>query len=222
MKKKYYLFKFDFLLVNIFSIVLFIIMYLISYLLFDYNILNSLLFDKTNWFLVLFYYLLYTFLHELLHSIAYILDGAKFKNITFGIMLEKGILYCLCKQNISKKNILVSTMFPLFFIGIVTYIFGIMYDLDMLTLLSIFNIAGCSGDIIMFMFISKLKNIEFSELDDPVYFAIYSSKDVSKIKHFGLKYEGRVDKIKRDDKRKIVISAFSIFLLLFLLIISFI
>lgn len=208
MKKKYYLFKFDFLLVNVLSIVLFIFMYLISYFLFDYNILNSLLFDKTNWFLILFYYLLYTFIHELLHSIAYVLGGAKFKNITFGIMLEKGILYCLCKQNISRRNILVSTMFPLFFIGIVTYVIGIIYDLDMLTILSIFNISGCSGDIVMFIFISKLKNIEFSELDDPVCFAIYSSKDVSKIKHFGLKYIEKVDKIKRDDKRKIVISVF--------------
>lgn len=222
MKKKYYLFKFDFLFINIFSIVLFIFMYLISYLFFDYNIFSSLLFDKTNWFLIFFYYLLYTFIHELLHSIAYILGGAKFKNITFGIMLEKGILYCLCKQNISKRNILVSTMFPLFFIGIITYIIGVIYNYDILTLLSIFNIAGCSGDIIMFIFISKLKNIEFSEFDDPVYFAIYSNKDVSKVKHIGLKYEGKVEKIKREDKRKIVVSFFSILLLLFLLIISFV
>lgn len=221
MKKKYYLFKFDFLLINIFSLFLFFLMYLISYFIFDYNIFSSLLFDKTNWFLILFYYLLYTFLHELLHAIAYIIGGAKAKNITFGIMLEKGILYCLCKQNISKRNILTSTMFPLFFIGIVTYIIGVTYNLDILTLLSIFNISGCSGDIVMFMFISKLKNIEFSELDDPVYFAIYSGKDVSKIKHFGLKYEGKVEKIKREDKRKIVVSIFSIFLLLFLLFISF-
>lgn len=222
MKKKYYLFKFDFLLVNIISIILFIFMYLISYFLFDYNIFNSLFFEKTNWFLIFFYYLLYTFLHEILHSIAYVLGGAKYKNITYGIMLEKGILYCLCKQNISKKNILVSTMFPLFFIGIVTYIIGIVYGFDILTLLSIFNISGCSGDIVMFMFILKLKNIEFSEFDDPVCFGIYSNKDISKIKHFGLKYEGCVDKVKRDDKRKVVVSFASILLLLFLLIISFI
>lgn len=222
MKKKYYLFKFDFLSVNILSILIFIFMFLISYYLFDYNLFNNLIFDKTNWFLIFFYYLLYTFLHEILHSIAYVLCGAKFNKITYGIMLEKGILYCLCKQNISKKNILVSTMFPLFFIGIVTYIIGIIYNFDILTLLSIFNIAGCSGDIVMFMFILELKNIEFSEYDDPTGFGIYTNKDISKKKHFGLKYVGKVDKLKREDNRKIVSSLFSIIIILFLFIISFI
>ena len=70
--------------------------------------------------------------------------------------------------------------------------------------------------------VSKIKAIEFSELDDPIYFGIYTNKDVSKINHFGLKYRGKDDKIKREDKRKIVISVFSILLLLFLFIISFI
>jgi hypothetical protein len=220
--KKYYLFKFDFVTINILSILLLVVMYFISLFFFDYNLINFLILNDTNIFLIFFYYLLYTFLHELLHSIAYVIGGAKFKNITYGIMLEKGILYCLCKQNISKRNILISTMFPLFFIGILTYIIGIIFRFDILILLSILNIVGCSGDIVMFSFISKLKNIEFSELDDPIYFGIYTNKDVSKINHFGLKYRGKVDKIKREDKRKIVISVFSILLLLFLFIISFI
>ena len=221
MKKRYYLFKFDFFIVNVFSIILLIIMFLISNYFFEYNIFSDLYFKKTNWFLLLFLYLVYTFIHELLHAFAYIINGAKVKNITFGMMLEKGILYCLCKENISKKNILMSTIFPLFFLGLVTYIIGIVCHIDLLVLLSILNISGCSGDILMFMYILKLKNIEFSEMDDPVCFAIYSVKDVSKVKHLGLKYLNKKDGIKRADKRKIVVSAFSIFLILFLLIISF-
>lgn len=66
-----------------------------------------------------------------------------------------------------------------------------------------FNITGCSGDILMFLFISKLnKNIEFTELDDYTSFAIYAYDDISKVKHYGLKYKGCYDKVERNDLRK--------------------
>lgn len=219
--KKYYLYKFDLFKLNVFSIILFFVMYLISLIFFDYNLFFDLIFEKTNWFLLLLCYLIYVLLHEMVHALSYVINGASFKKITFGMMLEKGILYCLCKQNISKKNILISSIMPLVILGFIVYIIGAIYNSKFLMLLSMLNISGCAGDIITFMFISKLKNVEFSEMDDPTYFAIYSSKDISKKKYFGLKYIGKKDSIKRDDLRKVVVSAFSIFLLLFLIIISF-
>jgi hypothetical protein len=81
--------------------------------------------------------------------------------------------------------------------------------------------SGCVGDIAMFNFISKLKNIEFSEFDDPTSFAIYSSNDVSKYKHYGLKFIEKRDSLDRKDLNKIVISRFSILFILFVFIISF-
>ena len=101
MKKRYYLFKLNLTTLNILSIIIFVFMLIISSIFFNFNFLNL----SSNWFGLLFWYLLYTFLHEILHAISYILNGAKFNKVTFGILLEKGILYCLCKQNISKNNI---------------------------------------------------------------------------------------------------------------------
>ena len=217
MKKRYYLFKLNLTTLNILSIIIFVFMLIISSLFFEFNIMNL----SNNWFGLLFWYLVYAFIHEVLHAFSYVVNGAKFNKVTFGILLEKGILYCLCKQNISKKNILISSVCPRVVIGFVTYIISIIYNLPFLMFMSILNIAGSAGDIMTFMYLRKIKSFEFTEMDDPTMFALYSSKDVSKIKHFGLKFVGRQESIKRQDFKKIDISIVSILLMLFLLIMSF-
>ena len=222
MKRKfYYLFKLNGFIINLLPVLILVFMTLITYNVFDYEYLSIVLENDVNYFSFFFLILLYCILHEIIHGLSYFINGAKFKNITFGIMLEKGILYCLCKQNISKRNILISSIAPLILIGFVTYFIGIYFNLPLLVLLSIFNMSGCSGDIVTFMFISRLKDVQFSEFDDPICFALYSSNDLSKYKPFGLKYVGKKDDIKRSDFRKVVVSVISIFILLFLLIISF-
>ena len=217
MKKRYYLFKLNLTALNILSIIILVFLLIISSLFFEFNIMNL----SNNWFGLLFWYLVYAFIHEVLHAFSYVINGAKFNKVTFGILLEKGILYCLCKQNISKKNILISSVCPLVVIGFLTYIISIIYNLPLLMFMSILNIAGSAGDIVTFLYLRKIKSFEFTEMDDPTTFALYSSKDVSKIKHFGLKFVGRQDSIKRQDFKKIDISIVSILLMLFLIIMSF-
>ena len=218
MNKKYYLFKMEMGPLTMVSFILFFIMIGLTYLLGYIESINYVL--NMNIFLLLIIYFSYLFLHELLHSFAYVIYGGKYNKITYGISLELGVLYCLCKQNISKKNILHSLMYPLIFIGIITYIISIIFNLPILLWLSIFNISGCSGDIIMFIFISKLKNIEFSEMDDPISFAIYSKNDVSKISHYGLEYIGEKVKIERNDFTKIKVSKQSYYILAIMIILS--
>lgn len=215
MKKRYYLFKFNLTVLNILSIIILVFMIMISYFIFEYNFLNI-----NNWFILLLYYLIYTIIHEIIHAISYIINGAKSNKITFGIMLEKGILYCLCKQNINRRNILISLMSPLILIGIITYIISIIYKSPLLMLLSILNISGCVGDIVTFLFLRKIKKFEFTEIDDPTMFAVYSNKDVSKISHFGLKFAGKQDTLKRGEFKKIEVSAVSIMLIVFLIIMA--
>ena len=70
---------------------------------------------------------------------------------------------CLCKQNISKKNILISLLFPFIFIGVITYVIGVLFNNSVLIWLSILNISGCSGDLMMFLGLLRLKNFEYSE-----------------------------------------------------------
>ena len=206
MKKKYYLYKMNITAISLFSTVLLIILVILT--MFIYPI--GTFFDY-DFKLIPFvcYYFLYIGFHEVLHSLAYVIYGGKYNKIVYGVLLEKGVLYCLCKQNISKSNILHSLMYPLFFIGIVTYVISVIYKLPTLLFLSILNLSGCAGDIIMFNFISRLKNIEFSEMDDPIAFAIYTDEDISKKKSLGLDYIGCEDKIERNDFKKITISKLS-------------
>lgn len=219
-KKNYYIFKMDLNYLNILSIIILILLFLFNNYIIKYDLFDK-LFEMSNWFKIVFYYFIYAVLHEIIHALSYVINGANFKKIIFGIMLEKGIMYCLCKQNVSKKNILISLMAPLVIIGIFTYIIGVYFDIPMLVLMSIANISGCAGDIVMFKFISKLSNIEFSEFDDATSFALYSSNDVSKVKHSGLIYVGKKDDIVRKDLNKFIISRISIAIILFMFIISF-
>ena len=155
--KKYYLFEMEMVPINVLSFILLFFMIGITYVIdkdFFVSSFND-IFDSYSLFLILI--ILYMVLHEILHSISYCIYGGKFKNIIYGIELEKGVFYCLCKQNINKINILNSLFFPLFYIGVVTYVLGMIFELPFLTWLSIFNIAGCSGDIIMFIFITRRK-----------------------------------------------------------------
>ena len=215
-KKRYYIFSLDMNFLNIFSFIILFGVVGLTYIIDKEFLISSInyTFATERLFLTFVLIFLYLVLHEILHSIGYYIYGAKYKNIVYGIQLEKGIFYCLCKQNINKKNIMNSLMFPLFYIGIVTYILGLCFNNYYLLILSIFNISGCVGDIFTFLFMLKLdRNIEFSEFDDTTSFAIYSDRDLSKNKYFGLKYLETRDKLVRDERIKIKISKVSYIIL---------
>lgn len=200
-KKKYYLFELKPVELNVVCILLLALMFLITIALgIPFNLTDR-MFALTFAFMIPYF-----LLHEVLHSVSYVLNGAKFKNITYGAHLEKGVLCCLCKQNITRRNILISLLFPFIFIGVITYIIGVLINSPVLILLSIMNISGCSGDLMMFLALSKLKNYEYSEYDDPTSFGLYTSEDLSKVKMLGIKYVGTVDKLDRNDLKKIDIN----------------
>lgn len=201
--KKYYLFEMQPTSLNIISTLILFVVVFFTVLLGKFSII----FDNYGISLILL--LPYLVLHEILHSVAYVIHGADFKNITYGAHIEKGILCCLCKQNITKKNILISLVYPLIFIGIITYVIGILTNCGVLIFLSILNISGCSGDIIMFIALSRLENFEFSEYDNPLAFGLYTKEDLSNKKMFGLKYLGTQDELEKKDLKKVRISKVS-------------
>lgn len=221
MKNKYYVYQMNLITLNISSIFLLLIVGLICLLIDKDFVINSIdyLFNGNNTIYFFLYYFIYIILHELLHSLSYVLYGAKFNKIEYGMEIEKGILYCLCKQDISKKNILNSLFFPLFYIGIITLFISYIVNSYMLFLLSVSNIVGCIGDIIMFIFIVRLnKDVKFSECNDSTSFAIKSDKDISDIKPFGLKYLGIKKELDRKMDKKINISKLSLIFILFIII----
>ena len=206
MKEKYYLYEFKTSTLNIVSLLLLLFMVVITYFIMDdYRV------DIT---LTLILVVPYFCFHEVLHSIAYLINGSNFKNITYGVHLEKGILCCLCKEDVSKKNILTSLLFPFIIIGVITYIIGIIINSGVLIVLSICNISGCAGDLVMFYDLVKLKNFKYAEYDNPMAFGIKTKDDMSKYKLFGLNYIGVKDNLEQNDLKKIRISKISIILLL--------
>ena len=204
-EKKYYIFEMNGIILQVISIIILIIMLILTAYL-----SNNIIITNQDLKLIFLLIIPYLILHELLHSIAYVINGAKFKNITYGAHLEKGILCCLCKQNISKRNILISLLFPFVIIGVITYIIGILTNNTVLIWLSILNISGCSADLIMFFDLLKLKDFEYSEYDNPMAFGLYTNKDLSKTKLFGLKYIGETKSLEKNNMKKISISKFSI------------
>ncbi len=216
MKKTYYLFQMKTELLNILSLVLIIIMFIVLYLIYGSRIINVFNEGFAMTFILMMPYFA---LHEVFHSTAYVIHGANFKNITYGAHLEKGVLCCLCKQNITKKNILISLLYPFLFLGIITLIIGIVFKIYPLVLLSLMNISGCTGDFIMFYNLVKIPDFEFSEFDNPIAFALLSDKDLSKLKLPGLLYLDKTDKLERTINKKIDISKSSIiYLLIFIAI----
>ena len=217
MKKKYYLYEMNLMVLNIISILLFFLIIMLTLFFYKIGVIHNWDYSIGIIFILMIPYLA---LHEILHSVAYVLHGADFKNITYGAHLELGLLCCLCKQNITKKNILVSLIYPLFFIGILTYIIGIVMDWPLLIALSIVNISGCAGDIIMFLNFLGIKDFEYSEFDNPISFALYSAKDLSKRKMFGLKYIDHTNQLKREEFKKVTISKTSIIFFLVILLVG--
>lgn len=217
--KQIYKFKLDLIFLNIGSIVLFLLVF-IPILIFKRDL--SLKIDF-NFILLM---VLWMALHELFHGIGFgIFKGVDKKNIKYGIQLESGIFYCMCKQKISKANILTSLMFPFTFIGVITLIIGLLINNSTLILLSLVNIAGAIGDLAMFISILLMpNNIEYIDLDDTTGFFLISSSDLSKSKLIGFKYDSCMDfndeNLKSKVQDKITITKTSYVIMFILLGIS--
>ena len=178
-KEKSYIYKFKLLPANILSLIILFILGFITLCL--VNVLGGSRTYEINFFFF-FYVMVYLGVHELLHGLGYILGGAKAKNIYFGVALEKGLLCCLCRQEISKKNILVSLQMPFMVIGVITYIIGFIIMDHMLILLSICNLVGASMDLVMFIYILGIKKVRYSETDANDEFVLITDEDLTKKK----------------------------------------
>ena len=205
--------KFLMLIVTILSFIIFFSM--------DEEILLSI---SNPYYQILCLLFIFSF-HELLHGIGFRFFGkAESKNINYGISLEKGVLYCSCKEEISKIGILVSLALPLIFLTMVPTLTGILLDINILLYIGIVNLLGASFDIVLFIDIIKFpKDIKYKDLDDEMSFILISNYDLRKYKNLGIKisYVDNYDNelIKSNNIKKIKISKFS-YVSIFLIIIS--
>lgn len=218
-KYKYYTYELDMNVLNILAIILFVVMMGIISLI-GYSFSNITNYSLIGLFILMFGWLMF---HEVLHGIGFfIFKEVKKRNIVFGIALEKGVFYCMCKQKISKKVIFTSLLFPVTIIGIVTLILGIILNNYLLVYLSVFNIVGSIGDIVMTIYFCKCPNdVIYLDLDDCTSFTVLCSRELSKIKVPGIKLvkSGDYDKgMVAKDKRRIVVSKKSWYVLIIVFI----
>ncbi len=215
--KKYYKFDLDVVLANIVAIFILIASIIIFLLL---RKEGSFSFQGIGIVIMLLYFIL----HEIFHGIGYSLFAKDKKNIKYGAVLEKGVFYAMCQEPIGKKAIIVSLLFPLIFLTIITGIIGIIFKLDGLIILSLLNLSGASGDILMLFLIAKLPDdIKYIDYDNNIGCYFVSKHDLSKYKSFGVKYiESKEHKESLINKKipKIYISKQSIPILVFLVILS--
>lgn len=211
--KKAYIYKMKLGPANVLCLGILALMFIVTTLVFKTNLGLS-----TNTFLLFISIVLYLMLHEFLHGVGYFIGGCKSKNIQYGICLEKGIFYAMAYQELTKKNILISLQMPFTVIGVITYIIGIIFNIPVLVLLSIINISGAAMDLAMFIYISKLKNVTYSESGNPDEFVLISDEDLTKRKSLFVKVVDSKDYKKEDyvfpKKKKLVITKYSIIILI--------
>ena len=222
-KKRYYTYKLNMTILNVLAIILLILVAGIVLLL-EHNDNYTMLIDLPMLIIIMFFWLL---LHELLHGIGFALSkDVKKENITFGMFLEKGVFYCMCKQTISKKSALVALLFPVTIIGIITLIIGMIINHYELVFLSVFNIMSSIGDIVMSIYFLKCpSDITYLDLDDCTSFTVLSNNNLDNIKVPGLILDKKGIYNEKEmfakDKRKLVISPAS-YILIFIIILLFI
>ena len=224
-KLTYYTYYLNMVTVNILAIILFIIVGSLVFII-EYQDNYSMTLSLIDFFILMIIWLL---IHEILHGIGFaIFKEVNPKNITFGMYLEKGVFYCMCKQNIGKKVILTSLLFPIIIIGFITLTIGMIINNYELVYLSILNIVSSIGDIVMTIYFLRCpKDIIYLDLDDCTSFTVLSTQSLDHIKVPGiiLSEKGLYDKKKMYslDRRRVVISKLSYLLLgiiLILIIIS--
>lgn len=166
-------------------------------------------------------------LHEILHYIGYLINkSVKSKDLCLGMCLEKGIMYCRCTNEISKKAVMISLLTPFTIIGVLTLVISYIYDMPFLAFLSVSNIAGSYFDLLTFFQLLKMpKNIKFAEYNECDAYYLISEKDLSNIKVPGISLvetkEFDKSKINKNSKR-IELSKISIIIMIILLAVGFI
>lgn len=193
--KKAYVYKMNLVPANFLGLVVFILLLVLTSAL---NIDLLSVFNDLPFILILVLLILYMLLHELLHGIGYRITGSKSNKIKYGVELEKGILYTLVLEEVPKKNILVSLQMPFVIIGIITYILGYILNIPLLLLLSIFNLMGASMDLVMFIYISRIKDVHYAETKASNEFILISKEDLTKKKSLFFRIT-EVKNYKKDD-----------------------
>lgn len=183
MEEKYYKFELDVTKMNIIVLLAFIPFGVLMFIFSDFF---SNTFD--NFYIVFSGLILVFVVHELCHGIGYSLFAKDKSKIKYGIALEKGVLYAMCQDVISKRGIIVSLLFPLIFLTLILGIVGILINNSVIVFLAIVNLLGAVGDIMMITLAIRLpKDTKYIDYNADIGAYFISKKDISNMKTIGFK-----------------------------------
>lgn len=193
--KKIYKYKMNPVLMNISAVILYLLIIIPLYIFYKEELFNV----NISAYVIL---LLWFILHEVFHYLGFLINkNIDAKDLFLGMYIEKGIFYCMCKKEIDKKGILMALSFPFMFIGVITLIIGIIFNINTLIFLSTINLAASIGDILMFIQILRFPNdIKYTDIDDSTGYVIISKKNISNIKTLAIK----LDKVEKYDSKKLI------------------
>lgn len=158
-----------------FSLLLFIFSFIVSLFLSYFVNDNSLNFNITllKIVLLILFYIALLILHEGIHAISFIIFGkAKKGDVSFGVILKHGMIYCTTKRPLTASAYKISLLTPIIFTGIIPLvIFIISGNVGYIFLFSLM-VSGGAGDLIMFNRIRKYPSYQLI-LDHPKAPAFY-------------------------------------------------
>ncbi len=180
-QRKYYRFDMDLKLMNILASLLYIILFIF---IFANNYFDTLDFS----FIAIMGLFLYFAFHEICHGIGYALFAKNKRNIKFGIVMEKGVFYAMCQEEISKKGIIVSLLFPILILTLIPLPLAFYYKNSLILFYALTNFVGAIGDILLTVLVLKLpKDITYIDFDNNIGAYFLCDSDISNVKSLGLK-----------------------------------
>ena len=156
---------------NVFAIVLLIPVAIIGLVLYFWkNGFNLGGMDFSNYLLFMIAFLVLIVVHELIHGVSWaIFSEHHFKDIEFGFMWKYLTPYCTCSVPLSKGQYIFGALMPMFLLGIVPMIVGILTGWFLWLLIGIIMTDAAAGDIMIVWNILNYKTTaqEFVYVDHP-------------------------------------------------------
>lgn len=116
----------------------------------------SITFQIESMLLFFLCYFLLIIVHEALHGCIWgLYCKKKFQSIQFGILWKYLTPYCCCKEVLPYNAYVLGGLMPFLILGVVCYIIAILLGRFDILLLSILNVIGASGDLIIAFYLIR-------------------------------------------------------------------
>ena len=115
------------------------------------------LFNATDLLYLLLILIGICFVHEFCHGITWGFFCKDKNSISYGFMLKALAPYCTCAEPLPFKPYMLGALMPFIAISIIPFIFSLILSSQILFLISMLNVFGCSGDLTMALMLLEHK-----------------------------------------------------------------